>query len=302
MSTLDRESYLKQMDIIIQEYLDTPEKERSLTKLGRKYGVKRQTISKYLKKRNIDVINYQNRCRIDETVFDIIDTEEKAYWLGFIYADGNISSEGHRFEINLSTVDLNHMLKLKSFLQGNDIEIRIDTCKGEDYPMCRMSVRNEHLWNALNEKGCVPCKSLVLRWPDEKIFAEKSLIRHFIRGYWDGDGTIGLYNGKYGTMFNLAVAGTPMFLSGIRDAIGLGGTLRNGSCNAYENKVWTLSFNTLKARKIARLLYQNATIYLDRKYTIYQKFCRVEEESSTLQSSKIGESWDGNPEIISGIA
>jgi hypothetical protein len=37
-------------------------------------------------------------------------------------------------------------------------------------------------------------------------------------------------------MFNLAVAGTPMFLSGIRDAIGLGGTLRNGSCNAYENK------------------------------------------------------------------
>jgi hypothetical protein len=93
-----------------------------------------------------------------------------------------------------------------------------------------------------------------------------------------------------------------MFLSGIRDAIGLGGTLRNGSCNAYENKAWTLSFNTLKARKIARLLYQNATIYLDRKYTIYQKFCRVEEESSTLQSSKIGESWDGNPEIISGIA
>ena len=64
MSTLDRESYLKMMDIIIQEYLNTPEKERSLTKLGRKYGVKRQTISKYLKERNIDVINYQNRCRI----------------------------------------------------------------------------------------------------------------------------------------------------------------------------------------------------------------------------------------------
>ena len=79
MRTSDRESYLKMMDIIIQEYLDTPEKERSLTKLGRKYGVKRQTISKYLKERSIDVVNYQNRCRIDETVFDTIDTEEKAY-------------------------------------------------------------------------------------------------------------------------------------------------------------------------------------------------------------------------------
>ena len=79
MKTLDRESYSKLMEVIIQEYLDTPERERSLTKLGRKYGVKRQTISKYLKDRNIDVINYQNRCRIDENVFDTIDTEEKAY-------------------------------------------------------------------------------------------------------------------------------------------------------------------------------------------------------------------------------
>lgn len=302
MSTLDRESYLKMMDEIIQEYINTPEKERSLTKLGRKYGVKRQTISKYLKERNIDVVNYQNRCRIDETVFDTIDTEEKAYWLGFIYADGNISSEGHRFEINLSIADLNHMLKLKSFLKGDDIEIRIDTCKGEQYAMCRLSVRNEHLWNTLNEKGCIPCKSLVLEWPNEKIFTNKLLIRHFIRGYWDGDGTIGLYNGKYGKMFNLSATGTPMFLSGIKKIIGLGGSLRNESYNTRVSNAWSLSFNALKARKIARLLYQDATIYLDRKYAIYQQFCRVEEESSTLLSSKIGESWDGNPEIISGIA
>lgn len=302
MSTLDRESYLKMMDIIIQEYLNTPEKERSLTKLGRKYGVKRQTISKYLKERNIDVINYQNRCRIDETVFDIIDTEEKAYWLGFIYADGNISAEGHRFEINLSTKDLNHMLKLKSFLKGNDIEIRIDTNKGEQYPMCRMSVRNEHLWSALNNKGCVPCKSLILEWPDEKIFSSKSLIRHFIRGYWDGDGTIGLYNGKHGLIFNFNALGTSMFLKGVQDFIGLGGTLKNASTPSKPNNAWLLQYSGLKSRKAARLLYENATIYLERKYNIYKEFCRVEEESSTLQSSKIGEICDDNPEVISEIA
>ena len=79
MRTTDRESYLNQMNDIIEEYLNTPEYERSLTKLGQKYGVKRQTISKYLKERGIDVINQQNRCRIDETIFDVIDTEEKAY-------------------------------------------------------------------------------------------------------------------------------------------------------------------------------------------------------------------------------
>lgn len=63
----------------IDEYLNTPEIERSLTKLGRKYGIKRQTLAKYLKARNVEIINQQNRCRINENIFDVIDTEEKAY-------------------------------------------------------------------------------------------------------------------------------------------------------------------------------------------------------------------------------
>ena len=302
MKTLDRESYSKLMEVIIQEYLDTPERERSLTKLGRKYGVKRQTISKYLKDRNIDVINYQNRCRIDENVFDTIDTEEKAYWLGFIYADGNISSTGHRFEINLSIKDLNHMLKLKSFLKGDDLEIRIDTNKGEQYPMCRLSVRNKHLWEALNNAGCSPCKSLTLQWPNDNLFTDKSLIRHFIRGYWDGDGIIGLYKGKHGLIFNFGALGTENFLQGVQNFIKIGGTLKNASTPLKPNKAWLLQYGSLKSRIAARLLYENATIYLDRKYNIYKEFCRVEEESSTLQSSKIGESWNANAEVSSEIA
>ena len=51
----------------------------NLPKLSNKYGVKRQTIAKYLKTNGYEVINYQNLCRIDETIFDIIDTEDKAY-------------------------------------------------------------------------------------------------------------------------------------------------------------------------------------------------------------------------------
>lgn len=76
---MNRESYKILINSIIEEYLRTPEKERSLTKLSSKYGVKRQTIAKYLKAKGFEVINYQNLCRIDETVFDKIDTEEKAY-------------------------------------------------------------------------------------------------------------------------------------------------------------------------------------------------------------------------------
>ena len=71
---MERERYISKIDNIIEEYLQTPENERSLTKLASKYGVKRQTISKYLKEQGFDVINYQNLCKIDQTVFDSIDT------------------------------------------------------------------------------------------------------------------------------------------------------------------------------------------------------------------------------------
>lgn len=302
MKTIDRESYLNLINIIIDEYINTPENDRSLTKLSRKYGVKRQTISKYLKTRNIEVINYQNRCRINEHIFDIIDTDEKAYWLGFLYADGNISSIGNRFEMNLSINDLDHMLKFKSFLNAeNEIRFGENTLNGKKFKICRFSVRNKNLWNQLCNKGCIPCKTLELKWPNESIFTNKSLIYSFIRGYFDGDGTIGLYNSKHGHIFNLSIAGTSAFLLGIQNFLGITGCIRNESTENKPSKVFTLHYSALKARKVARLLYENSSIYLDRKYNIYKKFCRVEEESSTLQSSKIGESCDANTEVSSEI-
>ncbi len=53
---------------------------------------------------------------------------------------------------------------------------------------CRFAISCKHIKDTLIEKGCVPNKSYVLKFPDENIFKSKDLIRHFIRGYFDGDG------------------------------------------------------------------------------------------------------------------
>lgn len=280
----------------VNEYLNTPEVERSLTKISKKFGVKRQTISKYLKMDGHEVINYQNRCRINQTVFDTIDTEEKAYWLGFIFADGNVSSHGHRFEINLCDKDVLHMEKLRKFL-NMETEIRF-----EDYGTkrtCRLAVRNYNLWKQLCNKGCIPAKSLIVKFPDVSIFKSDKLILDFIRGYCDGDGSLSICFKSNKAREYVDFVGTESFLKEVCKHLGVDGHIRNKSCKNWSNQAYQLSYCNWKARKVARLLYENATVYLDRKYNNYKQFCLLEEQSSKKKSSKIGEPCDGNTEVNS---
>lgn len=288
------------INLAIEEYLNTPENLRSLTKLGEKYGIKRQTISRHLKQHGFDVKNYQNRTRLNENAFDNMQTEEQYYWLGFMYADGNISSTGNRIEMRLSIKDLSHLEKFRQFL-NLETEIRTGICNGNGF--CHLSVRNKHLWNTLNSLGCTPCKSLSLKFPSIKIFNNNKLnILHFIRGYVDGDGCLAYYKHGNSIKTEVNLVGTEEFLKEIKRLFGNQyGSIKNKSCINWENKSYSLSFQGMRARKFARFLYEKATIYLQRKYDKYLYFCRLEEESSLRKSSKIGEGCDANPEVSSGI-
>lgn len=290
------------INLAIKEYLETPEEDRSLTKVGEKYGVRRQTISKYLKDMGIEVVNYQNRARLDETVFDSMDTEEQFYWLGFLYADGNISKTGNRLELTLALKDIDHLEKFRNFLK---LTTEIKTVLRNGHYACRLYVRNKHLWGTLNNLGCVPCKSLILEFPKKEIFKNnKMFILHFIRGYVDGDGCLSYYWNKQHTSINtqVSIVSTESFLNSIKKLFGnKHGYIHNKSSKDWENKAYQLTFNGAIARKFARYLYEKATIYMQRKYEKYLYFCRLEEESSLRKSSKIGEGWDANTEVNSGI-
>lgn len=290
------------INLAIKEYLETPEEERSLTKVGEKYGVRRQTISEHLKNMGIEVANYQNRARLDETVFDSMDTEEQFYWLGFLYADGNISKTGNRLEVALALKDIDHLEKFRNFLK---LTTEIKTVLRNGHYICRLYVRNKHLWETLNNLGCVPCKSLILEFPKKEIFKNnKMFILHFIRGYVDGDGCLCYFWNKQYTSINtqVSIVSTESFLNSIKKLFGnKHGYIHNKSSKNWENKAYQLTFNGAIARKFARYLYEKATIYMQRKYEKYLYFCRLEEESSLRKSSKIGEGWDANTEVNSGI-
>lgn len=305
---------------ITQETLDIVKerlKNESLTKICKDLHISSYNISKKLKEQGVKIINRQNQTKFDENIFDCIDTEEKAYWLGFLYADGCIDSSPlysnkksyYSFGLSLQIRDINHLIKFNKFMKHNKNNI-ITYTKDPVRPCCRWCVRNKHLWETLNNYGHTPQKSLTLKFPDFSIFKDKSLIRHFIRGYFDGDGCFTYdreHNKELGYYLKprLGFIGTKMFLSELSKQIGIDCRWSHDKRN--KDVTWMIWYNREESYELMRWLYDNCSTYLDRKYELYKLFknkkCCSLEEFNELLSGNIGENPEmDNTEINSEIA
>lgn len=275
----------------VAEYVANLNNNPSLTKISAKFHINRKTLSDKLKQLGYNVINHQNKLKFNENIFDSIDSEEKAYWLGFIYADGCISKKQNTFELSLSYKDKEHLEKFNKFMQyqGNNVKIGTVTVNNKTFTRCRWAVKNKHLKNTLISKGCIPAKSLVLKFPDLNIFSNIDLIKDFIRGYIDGDGCI-TYNIQSHKIMSLNILGTEDFLTGVKDHLPVKYNYVLGYNNKSKNKlVRVLSINGKNGLNILFYLYENATIYLNRKYKKYIQYCRLYKELYKKLSGNIGE-------------
>jgi hypothetical protein len=228
--------------------------------------------------------------------FDQIDTEEKSYWLGFLYADGCVTSDEESLSLKLSETDYNHVVKFKNFMEDTRGDGYIKHYSyfenGRLYESCRYSAYNKYFASVLIKLGCIPRKSLVLTFPDESIFSKKELVYDFIRGYIDGDGSIS--KNKNNRMCISAV-GTFEFLTGITKYLPqFVSVCRRTDCN-----VCSIGCSANKADQVGFKLYENATIYLDRKMERYAALCKLHNSET---SDKIGESCDANAEVTPEIA
>ena len=195
--------------------------------------------------------------------FEIIDTEEKAYWLGFLYADGCVSSAEDKIELGLAEKDYHHIEKFKNFMG-----ITNKICYRQTSKSYRISFRSSKCKQDLINKGCVPKKSLILTWPSE-IQVPRNLIRHFIRGYFDGDG----WFTNTTECFQVGIIGTENFIKGFLDTvedINKNNKIfichRENGAKRYVFGAYQDVFNFLN------WIYQDSTVYLDRKYEHYLDF------------------------------
>lgn len=96
----------------------------------------------------------------------------------------------------------------------------------------------------------------------------------------------------------IQILGTNDFLTGIQNYLHTTLTTRYINNNCVTK---TLSYQCMTGLKILNFLYNNSTIYLERKYQRYLEYCRLYEKSYKLSEDKIGEDCDVNTELTSKI-
>ena len=172
----------------------------STSQISKNYNVHPTAINYLLRKQNIKIRSMSEASRtyrINYTYFDNINTKEKAYILGLLYADGCNSTEINTVRLLLTEQDKDLLLQISKiiFIDEKPLIFRRGgefVYKSKKYlrknSYC-FTINNKHISDKLNKLGLIKNKSLTLEFPT---WLCSSLYSHFIRGYFDGDGCISI--------------------------------------------------------------------------------------------------------------
>lgn len=249
----------------------------SLTKASQEVGSSPKRLSKYIKSQGIEITNPTVKRVIKDDFFKVIDNEKKAYWLGFIYADGyiieTISKTGKvksmYLGIGLQEGDREHLQKFLSDIEYVNGKVRNKLVKlnGKEINTVRVSINHTNMCRDLIKLGVTPRKSHTLTFPSTEI-VPSHLLPHFIRGYLDGDGCVEHRPTKTdGIRLRVSMVGTKWFLEGLMARVPIfQANIRGDKRSAIPTSNNVISYSCNRANTIANYLYKNANVYLDRKY------------------------------------
>jgi hypothetical protein len=212
------------------------------------------------------------RKEYNQSYFENIDTEDKAYFLGFIYADGSVATEKRNSLFIKIHIKDSHIIE--SFI--NCINGEMIPWKQKNRDIIQVSVSGKKIINDLLNLGLHQNKTFTLKYPDIPIELE----RHFIRGYFDGDGCIRVKTdsrdgSKIGDM--RFVGGSIDMLNTINDRMKFLFGIKKNSLYGPKNKNYKfLGWGSMSdIEKIYNGFYEDSNFYLKRKKETFDEVMSI---------------------------
>ena len=239
---------------IINQYLNG----ESTKKIAERYNLKDDhLIATLLRELGIEIRSVGYQSKTNQTLFSNISDEITAYTLGLITADGNVGNN-YMISIHLTETDKYLLEKINQQLFNNTGSFLL-TPKENGKSVCRLSICGKQICENLKQYNVVPNKSHIL----EKLFIfPEPLMKHYIRGLYDGDGVCSKSNNYLRVGFcSYKKEFCESFQNYLVEQLNIkkNQLFNTGNC-------WHCSWGDKEElKKIYHYLYDDATISLNRK-------------------------------------
>lgn len=225
-----------------------------------KYGYKQETFIKKLK-----ILGYPTtrkyKVPLNRNVFNEISTEEDAYFLGLLLADGYIHENKGMVRLKLQSCDIDILKKFCNYLETTHDSIKYENHTLTGNLQCYVGIHSKEIIARLTKYGITQRKSCK-EVPYYNI--DETLLKHYIRGIFDGDGSIKT------NLKGINICGSLEILKFICDAFDKHLDIKTTEKQyLMQGKIYKRYFTGDNMMKILDYLYSDASVFLDRKYTLY---------------------------------
>lgn len=276
----------------VNEILEKYDKGQSITSLNKEYHTTK--IRDLLIQNNRKVPESRKgqggakrKYSLNENYFECLDSKDKAYFLGFIYADGFITkrSSGQNI-LGITLAESEPLDKFKKYINcDKPIGIYKKTNSYSDKSVeHKLALISDKLVSDIEKLGVIEQKTLVLTFPE----MSEELIPHFIRGYFDGDGSVFIHKDSRSKevrdYLGISICGTKEFLEGLVKHLDF---LDENPCiykeERRETNCWNLKFSSnIRSLNLYHYMYKDCDdLYLSRKKEIFENFIK-ERGSETI--------------------
>lgn len=288
MIKLRREYYIyniyymrKAKDLTTEEIIDIIEKRKEGIKeieIISHYNISRRQYSNILKLNNINKKHKNIKYNFNEDYFETIDTEDKAYFLGFIVADGCVSTLSNAIQITQKEPDILYLFKKYINYEGN-------LFKRSNRDCFDIKVSSHKMKKDLSNIGILPNKTMVIKYP----IIPENLENHFMRGVFDGDGCISIHKDKRDN----SERGQVNICSGSIDFISTYVDKLVEYCGVKRNKIRCPSgtYNVIDwgglsdVEKLYSWFYKDATVFLERKKKTFDAVIDIHSNKTKYRKS-----------------
>lgn len=267
VSTRTADRFIKHLQLIhanertikvIRGYLEG----QSSKELAIEFNMGEQNVRQLLRNRGIKRRSRGNQYYANFNYFSDINTEEQAYLLGFIYADGCLTKKG-TLAITVAKQDVDILLKFKFAMKAkHPIREHVAVTHVGSFDVVSFDITSPDLASDLKSAGVFQNKTHKITFPHIK----RDLVKHFIRGYIDGDGYFTLDRNN---RLTIGIEGTESFLSFLQEILKteLPIPANVKLTDPHGNNIKRLQLTgRIQVMTVLEWLYLDANVFLERKY------------------------------------